>query len=86
MASTSEASVASPVQAVMSPPASRARASVSAMASALLSTANTFAPSCAKRTATARPLPQPGPTQPAPVTMATFPSSLFFMMFNFLLG
>src|SRR5215510_12237167 len=41
------------------------------MASASLSTANTLAPSCANSTAVARPLPQPGPTQPAPVTMAT---------------
>ena len=34
------------------------------------STAKIFAPSSAKRTAVARPLPQPGPTQPAPVTIA----------------
>ncbi len=32
---------------------------------------STRAPSSASRTAIARPLPQPAPTQPAPVTMAT---------------
>src|ERR1043165_4563540 len=40
------------------------------------STAKTLAPSAAKRTARARPLPQPGPTEPAPVTIATLPLSL----------
>ena len=40
------------------------------------STAKIFAPSSAKRTAVARPLPQPGPTQPAPATSAILPSSL----------
>src|SRR5688572_25375924 len=43
----------------------------------LRSTANTFAPSSAKRTAVARPLPQPGPTEPAPATMATRFCNLF---------
>ena len=37
-------------------------------------TANTWAPSSASRTVMARPLPQPGPTHPAPVTMATLDS------------
>src|SRR3954451_5486081 len=35
------------------------------------STQKTFAPSSAKRTTVARPLPQPGPTEPAPATIAT---------------
>jgi len=52
-----------------------ARATVSVIASAFLSTAKTFAPSRANSTAAARPLPQPGPTQPAPVMSATFPST-----------
>src|SRR5258706_4645634 len=42
----------------------------------LRSTAKIFAPSSAKRAAMARPLPQPGPTEPAPVTMAILPLSL----------
>src|SRR5437588_1240020 len=48
-----------------------ALSSVSFSACASRSTANTLAPSSAKRTVVARPLPQPGPTDPAPVTMAT---------------
>src|SRR4029077_16899434 len=47
----------------------------SVIASAFLSTAKTFAPSRANSTAAARPLPQPGPTQPAPVMSATLPST-----------
>src|SRR5437870_3009824 len=38
-----------------------------------LSTAKMVAPACANRTVTARPLPHPGPTQPAPVTIAILP-------------
>src|SRR5438045_8196455 len=49
---------------------------VSRRRSASRSTAKTFAPSSAKRAAMARPLPQPGPTEPAPVTIATLPLSL----------
>src|SRR5262245_24492246 len=71
MAATSAASVTSQRCVTISAPASRARATVSAMASPSRSTANTCAPSCANSTAAARPLPQPGPTQPAPVMMAT---------------
>src|ERR1700722_16251841 len=51
------------------------RATVSVIASGFLSTAKTFAPSRANNTAAARPLPQPGPTQPAPMTSATLPST-----------
>src|SRR5260221_10019540 len=50
--------------------------SVSTSRSAWRSTAKIFAPSSAKRATVARPLPQPGPTEPAPVTMATLPLSL----------
>src|ERR1700675_1422455 len=50
-------------------------AAVSVIASGFLSTAKTFAPSRANSTAAARPLPQPGPMQPAPVISATFPST-----------
>src|SRR6185503_1393634 len=50
--------------------------SVSTRRSACRSTAKIFAPSSAKRAAMARPLPQPGPTEPAPVTIATLPLSL----------
>src|SRR5947208_16522237 len=47
-----------------------ARSSVSFNARSSRSTANTLAPSSVKRTVVARPLPQPGPTEPAPVTIA----------------
>src|SRR3954468_2836373 len=53
------------------PPNSSMRATVSLIESPFLSAANTLAPSRANSTAVARPLPQPGPTQPAPVTSAT---------------
>ncbi len=48
-------------------------ATVSSMVFGALSAAKTLAPSSTKRTAVARPLPQPGPTQPAPVISATLP-------------
>src|ERR1700722_19809003 len=41
-----------------------------------MSTRNTSAPCLASSVAVARPLPQPGPTDPAPVTIATFPFML----------
>src|SRR5205823_1361367 len=47
-----------------------ARSSVSFSARSSRSTAKTLAPSSAKRTVVARPLPQPGPTEPAPLTIA----------------
>src|SRR3569832_2282517 len=46
---------------------------VSCAAAALRSTQNTCAPSRANVTAVALPLPQPGPIEPAPTTMATLP-------------
>src|ERR1700760_3558247 len=48
---------------------------VSSAAAALRSTQNTCAPSRAKVTAVALPLPQPGPIDPAPTTIATLPLS-----------
>src|SRR6478736_5443260 len=57
--------------ALMVPPNSATRSSVSFIDSPFLSTAKTLAPSRANSTAVARPLPQPGPMQPAPVTRAT---------------
>src|SRR5882672_7555782 len=76
MAETALPSVASHKWDVISPPALRARSMVSRIEEASRSTAKTLAPSRAKITAMARPLPQPGPTQPAPTTIATLPSSL----------
>src|SRR5262245_4900360 len=58
----------------IAPPAFFTPSTVSRRRSASRSTAKIFAPSSAKRTAVARPLPQPGPTEPAPVTIATLPS------------
>ena len=46
---------------------------VCSTASFTTSTKKTEAPCRAKRTAVALPFPQPGPTEPAPVTIATFP-------------
>src|SRR2546428_10119284 len=48
---------------------------VSFAAAALRSTQNTCAPSRAKVTAVALPLPQPGPIDPAPTTIAVLPLS-----------
>src|SRR5262245_903763 len=61
---------------------------VSSAAAGLRSTQNTCAPSRAKVTAVALPLPQPGPMEPAPTTIATLPlsrsiaSSLYFLLFE----
>src|SRR5689334_2419880 len=48
---------------------------VSSAAAPLRSTQNTCAPWRAKVTAVALPLPQPGPIEPAPTTIATLPLS-----------
>src|SRR5271157_1824826 len=48
-----------------------------------MSTPKTLAPCLASRTAVALPLPQPSPTEPAPVTNATFP--VMFSMGSWLL-
>src|SRR5207253_3592837 len=47
-----------------------ALSTVSVSAAASRSTAKTFAPSSTKRTVVARPLPQPGPIEPAPLMSA----------------
>ena len=71
----------SPVTVVQSPPSEAMIAAVSIAASALISSATTLAPSRANNTATALPLPQPRPIEPAPVTNATLPSSRFAIAF-----
>src|SRR5437868_9922765 len=53
---------------------------VSSAAAGSISTQSTFAPSRAKVTAVALPLPQPGPIEPAPTTMATFPFRRFIAL------
>src|SRR5450631_4481380 len=50
---------------------------VSSAAAPLRSTQNTCAPSRAKVTAVALPLPQPGPIEPAPTTIAVLPLRRF---------
>src|SRR5579872_3523009 len=57
------------------PPSLVMIAAVSPAAAALRSTQKTSAPSRAKVTAVALPLPQPGPIEPAPTTIATLPFS-----------
>src|SRR6516165_1123965 len=52
---------------------------VSSAAVALRSMQNTCAPSRANVTAVALPLPQPGPIEPAPTTIATLPLSRCIM-------
>src|SRR5579862_509878 len=74
MARTCASSVTSQTWVAISP-SLPTRATVSAIDSAFLSTANTLAPSRANSTAAARPLPQPGPTQPAPAISATLPAT-----------
>ena len=54
-----------------SPPSFAMMPFVSSTASSRRSTAKTLAPSRANRTAVALPFPQPGPLEPAPVTIAT---------------
>ena len=54
------------------PPSCATMAAVSSADASRLSTASTFAPSCAKRSTVARPLPIPSPGDcPAPMTTAT---------------
>src|ERR1700681_2048939 len=59
---------------------------VSSAAAPLRSTQNTCAPSRAKVTAVALPLPQPGPIEPAPTTIAVLPlsRSIDLSLFNLL--
>src|SRR5205085_1766689 len=74
IASTSSFLVTSARNGSASPPSPVMMLAVSSAALRLTSTQNTFAPSRANVTAVALPLPQPGPIEPAPTTIAT----LFF--------
>src|SRR6478735_7938376 len=71
MSSTSSLLVTSAWNGSASPPSRVMRFAVSSAAARLMSTQNTFAPSRAKVSAVAFPLPQPGPIEPAPTTTAT---------------
>src|SRR5882672_1776308 len=75
MASTSLELAASAVNAVAAPPSEVMISTVCCAAAWLRSTQNTCAPSRAKVTAVALPLPQPGPIEPAPTTIAVLPLS-----------
>src|SRR6201991_1442538 len=75
MASTSPALLTSAVNATALPPSERMMAAVSSAAAPLRSTHSTCAPSRANVTAVALPLPQPGPIEPAPTTIAVLPLS-----------
>ncbi len=81
-------SVTSQVMESISPPCwlstAWARSRVSAKRSWSRSSAMTLAPSCTMRAAMARPLPQPGPTEPAPVTSTTLSCSRPVMSNRFL--
>src|ERR1700748_2686639 len=93
IASTSAARDTSAVKAIALPPSPVMILTVSSAAAPLRSTQNTCAPSRANVTAVALPLPQPGPIEPAPTTIATLPLRrsmvcslvLFFCLAVFLL-
>src|SRR5438552_6555586 len=67
---------ASHSKAAASPPSLAIRPTVSSAAARLRSTQKTRAPSRAKVTAVHLPLPQPGPLEPAPTTIATLSFNL----------
>src|SRR5215471_2786670 len=67
---------ASASNAAASPPSLAIRPTVSSAAARLTSTHSTLAPSRAKVTAVHLPLPQPGPLEPAPTTIATLSFNL----------
>ncbi len=71
MALTWLSSVTSASCATASPPSPAMMSTVSRAAASLRSTQKTRAPSRAKVTAVHLPLPQPGPLEPAPTTIAT---------------
>src|SRR5215475_16192895 len=77
IASTSLARETSAVNAIALPPSDLMMLTVSSAAAPLRSAQNTCAPSRAKLTAVALPLPQPGPIEPAPTTIAVLPLSRF---------
>ena len=82
MALTSALLDASASKAAASPPSLAMRPTVSSAAARLRSTQNTRAPCRAKVTAVHLPLPQPGPLDPAPTTIATLSFSLPVMSFT----
>src|SRR6478735_5978977 len=75
IASTSPARATSAVNAAALLPSDLMMLTVSSAAAPLRSTQNTCAPSRANVTAVALPLPQPGPIEPAPTTIAILPLS-----------
>src|ERR1700754_2432023 len=77
IASTSAARETSAVNEAALPPSDLMMLTVSSAAAPLRSTQNTCAPSRAKVAAVALPLPQPGPIDPPPTTMAVLPLSRF---------
>src|SRR3954469_4489398 len=85
IASTSAARETSAVNAAALPPSDLMMLTVSSAAAPLRSTQNTCAPSRAKVTAVALPLPQPGPIEPAPTTTAVLPLRRF-IAFSLLLS
>src|ERR1700712_3699572 len=85
IASTSAARETSAVKATALPPSPVMIFTVSSAAAALRSTQKSCAPWRAKVTAVALPLPQPGPIEPAPTTIAVLPLSRsieFFLYFD----
>src|SRR5712691_8049910 len=76
IAAIADSLVTSASKAKQSPPACRTIAAVSSASPSSRSTAMTFAPSCANRSAVARPLPMPVPGPcPAPTMIAVLDSS-----------
>src|SRR5512138_3057022 len=84
IASTSAARETSAVKAVALPPSDLMMLTVSSAEAPLRSTQSTCAPSRAKVTAVALPLPQPGPIDPAPTTTAVLPLRRFMAFSLFL--
>ena len=76
MRSQSSSLVMSPAIVDASPPSDSIIRSVSLARSSIWSTSSTLAPSRAIRIAAAFPFPIPSPLDPAPVMIATLPSSL----------
>src|SRR3954465_11702379 len=80
MASTSLARATSALNAAAVPPSPAMIPTVASAAAALRSTQNPRAPWRANVTAVALPLPQPGPIEPAPTTIATLPLRRFIIV------
>jgi hypothetical protein len=82
MASTCEDFETSQANTSAAPPSFVTMPAVSRAAASLMSLQSTLAPSRANSTAAALPLPQPGPDEPAPVTMAVLFSRRLVMIFS----